>query len=228
MSLNLKFIFIILLLSKVFYSNCQKNSNEVNLDFLEYLIDDTYFTAGLNRGGVFWSNHYSDISDGNGFNFGIESYTPLMNKSFLNFGVIFSQKRFSHLPKGFTEDNRIEFQNNTLEFPLFASFELPVLRDYDFRFNLGVQLNYRLGTNRINEYQDEVINSEVFYYPMDGRYKRFDGGMLFGLSAERNNFYFRLRSASGMNNFYSSEQGMLHAFYIDFGYFLFRKLRSNN
>ncbi len=226
-SLSASIIGVLFLYSNLLNSQESINSR-FNFDFLEYMIEDTYFTVGINRGGVFWSNHYSDLSDGNGFNFGIETYTPLMNKSFLNFGILFSQKRFSHLPKGFSENHRIEFQNNTLEFPLFASFELPVLREYDFRFNLGVQFNYRLSTNRVNEYQEEVTNSDVFFYPIDGRYKNFDGGMLFGLSAERNNFYFRLRSASGSNNFYSSEQGMLHAFYIDFGYFLFRKLRTNN
>ena len=222
---------IVLLLLLNSFSNllfAQDKEKKRNMDFLEFLVEDTYLVAGINRGGIFWSNHYKNLRDGNGYNVGVEAYYPIMNKAFLNFGISFAHHRFSHVPRGFSEEYALEFRNNNLELPLYTSFELPVLRDYDFRFNLGIQMNYRLNTKRINEYSQEVLDADVFLYPIDGRYKNFDAGMLFGLSIERNNCYFRLRSASGLNNFYSGEQGMLHAFYIDFGYFLFRKLRSSN
>lgn len=230
-SLNVFFpLMICVLFSGVSFG--QKNDEEskfntggVPNNFFQYLLDDTYLLGGINRGGVFWSNYYPELSDGNGFHVGIESYTPFIDKAFFNFGILYSQKRFSHSPS--SSSSSLTFYNHSIESPLFVSFELPVLRSFDFRFNLGVQLQYTFNLERAEEYAEDVFTSDAFFYPKDGRYKPFDGGMMFGLSMERNNFYFRLRSGSGSNNFYSGEQGMLHAFYIDFGYFLLRKIRSN-
>lgn len=203
-------------------------------EFFDYLIDDVFLSVGINRGGIFWSNFYPEMRDDNGFNIGIESYTPIMDKSFFNFGLLYVQNRFGHVPSLVTEDEKIVFRNHSIQAPLYASFELPTMREYDFRFNLGIHLKYRLLTTQERPYPEVVTENGYyhdggeFFYPESNRLKRFDGGMFFGLSWERSNFFFRLRSASGVNNLYSSEQGMLHAFYIDAGYFLFRAIRNKN
>lgn len=196
------------------------------LSKFDYLLDDIFFTAGINRGGVFYSNHYSSLNDENGFNFTLESYTPVSNKAFFNFGLGFTQRSFSHTIVHSNDEKDVFFQNNFIEAPLYFSFELPVFREFDFRFNLGAQLAVRTNTNQVGEYPASYLQDEENFSYDVNNFSSFDGGMNFGLSAEYNGFYLRLRNASGIASIYRNEQGMLHAFYIDFGFFFLRKIRE--
>ena len=212
--------------------NETSNGKSLNLEYLSYLIDDIYVTAGINRGGIMFSNYFRDLRDDNGINFGVESYFPLQDKMFLNFGVNYLQTQFGHVSSLVEEDEKVVFKNHILEMPLYGSFELPIMRSFDFRFLLGIHLNYRLMTESDREYPSVVTelgpykDGGNFHYPASEEMRRFNGGMYFGLSWERSNVYFRLRSSSGFNNLHRNEQGMLHSFHIDLGVFPFRLVKN--
>ena len=221
-------IYIISIFSKAQNDEINKtnsNNSKNKIDYFDYVLDDIFFVAGINRGGVFWSNHYASLNDENGFNIGVETYTPVSNKVFLNYGLGYTQRSFSHSIKFEDVSTNVLFQNHFIEVPLYFSFELPVFREFDFRFNLGAQFAYRLSTSQKKEYPSAYLDNGNFAYNINA-FNSFDGGMNFGLSAEYNGFYLRLRNASGNASIYRNEQGMLHAFYIDFGYFFIRKIRD--
>jgi hypothetical protein len=196
-------------------------------DFFDYLIDDIYITAGINRGGIFYSNYYQELKYKNGLQFAMNTYTPISDKAFLNGGIGFAHRGFLHQPRYEEERYDIDFTTNFLEIPIYVSYELPEFSRVDFRFYLGAQFNFLLYKNQNNSYPEGMLNNpNVFMYNTD-RFKTFDAGFRFGVSAEYNDFILQFSSFSGVNNIYSSEQGMLNTFNIDIGYFFMRKIRKN-
>jgi hypothetical protein len=216
----------ILMFTKLYSQN--EKSRKFTIDFPELILEDIFVSAGINRGGIMFSNYHRELRDNNGFQFGVETYVPIQNKIFLNTGLIFVQNRFGHQSSADSQGNIIVFSNNDIQMPIFGSFEMPIMRKFDFRFLLGIHLSYRLWTSQSFPYSEEVVGNGAyhdggnFHYPDSRQLKRFNGGMHFGLSWEYDNYYFRLRSNSSFNNLYSSEQGMPHAFHIDFGFFPIR------
>ena len=183
---------------------------------LPYFMDDLKVMIGFNRSGIYWSDQFRDLSYGSGLLFGIEGFIPMGNISFFHYGMHFSTRNFSHL-------SQVSFRTNHLDFPIFASFSLPEFRSIDWRFLLGTQLSARVGASQSGVYP--IGPQDQFQFDTND-FKNFDGGMFFGLSAEKNDFYFRLRSYVGVNKLDRKDQGGMNAFYIDFGYFLFRRYRQ--
>lgn len=183
---------------------------------LPYFMDDLKVVIGFNRSGLYWSDQFRDLSYGSGVLFGLEGFIPMGKISFFHYGMHYSTRNFSHL-------NQVTFRTNHLDFPIFASFSLPEFRSIDWRFLLGTQLSARVGASQSGVYP--VGPQDQFQFDTND-FKSFDGGMFFGLSAEKNDFYFRLRSYVGVNKLDSKDQGGMNAFYIDFGYFLFRRYRQ--
>jgi hypothetical protein len=183
---------------------------------LPYFMDDLMIIGGLNRSGLYFSDNFRDLSYGSGFQLGIEGFLPLGNITFFDYGIQYAQRNFKH------DSNDILFKNHFLEFPIYVSFALPELRRIDWRFFLGTQLTYRLSSSQSGSYV--LLDSNTFTFDPQ-RFKRLDGGMTFGLSAEANDIYMRVRSFVGVNNLDRNDQGAMNAFYIEVGYFLFRKYR---
>jgi hypothetical protein len=208
------------------FSYTEENGKSKTKDFsiLEYLINDTYVTGGINRGGVFWSNEFRNLEYENGLQLGIEGYTPIAKKAFLNIGFSYAQRNFSHSPITNNTKETITFRNHFIEMPIFLSHELPEFKQIDFRFILGIQFAYRFAGSQKKSYSSETMSNSFFY--KQENFKRFDGGLNFGLSGEYQDIYFRLRSFVGHNSIYGADTGMLNAFYIDFGFFLFRNLKN--
>ncbi|GHB27284.1 hypothetical protein GCM10008106_05020 [Mongoliitalea lutea] len=183
---------------------------------LPYFMDDIKLVAGLNRGGVFWSDEFRNLSYGSGYQLGLEGFLPMGKISFFHYGMHYSARTFNHL-------NQVDFRTNHLDFPIFASFGLPEFTSIDFRFLLGTQLSARIGGRQIGTYSS--LGNDQFLFDVN-EFKSLDGGMFFGLSGEQKDFYFRVRSYIGVNNLDRRDLGSLNAFYIDFGYFLFRRYRQ--
>ncbi|MBW3466719.1 outer membrane beta-barrel protein [Arthrospiribacter ruber] len=187
------------------------------LSNIPFFLYDVMITGGLNTSNVYWSNHYRELNPAGGFQIGLEGYFPLGQVSFIDYGVQFAQRNFRH------GSQSILFKNNYLDFPLYASFSLPEFITIDWRFFLGTQFSYRLSTTQSEDYL--LFNQDRFEYDPQ-RFNRFDTGMTFGLSGERNNIYFRLRSFVGISKIDRLDQGAMSSFNLELGYFLFRNYRQ--
>ncbi|EOZ93562.1 hypothetical protein A33Q_3508 [Indibacter alkaliphilus LW1] len=173
--------------------------------------------AGFNSGNVYWSNHFRELRSSGGFQIGFEGFIPLGQITFLDYGIQYAQRNFKH------GKQEILFKNHFLDFPIYASFMLPELRSIDLRFFLGTQFSYRLSSEQSEIYP--LLSNDSFQYDPT-RFNRFDSGMTFGLSGEKGNFFFRLRSFVGISKIDRMDQGSMSAFFIEGGYFLFRGLRQ--
>lgn len=197
----------------------QKNQEEEQADVsfdlsnIPYFTNDLFLVAGLNYGGLYWSNYFKELRSAGGFSLGVEGYTPMGNMTFINYGLHFAQRNFIH------GRQEILFSNNYLDMPIYVSFRLPEFQNIDFRFFLGTQFSYRLGSNQQSPYLPG--NLDAFEFDTD-RFNRFDTGMNFGLSGETGRVFFRLRSFVGISKLDRMEQAPLSAFFIEGGYFLFR------
>jgi len=201
-------------LKVVYNGTIEKTKNKGNLP---YFVDDLMIIGGINRSGLYFSDNFRDLSYGSGFQIGVEGFLPLGNITFFDYGIQYVQRNFSH------NQGDILFKNHFLEFPLYVSFSLPEFTKIDWRFFLGTQFTYRLSSSQSGTY--DLLLPDTFTFDPE-RFKRFDGGMTFGLSGEANDIYMRLRSFIGVNNLDRDDQGAMNAFYIEVGYFLFRKYRK--
>lgn len=184
---------------------------------LPYFMDDLMIIGGINRSGLYFSDNFRDLSYGSGFQIGAEGFLPLGNITFIDFGIHYAQRNFLH------NINDIKFKNHFVEVPIYVSFSLPELTRIDWRFFLGTQITYRISSSQSASY--DIVLPEIFNFDPE-RFKRLDGGMTFGLSGEVKDVYLRLRSYVGVNNLDRNDQGAMNAFYIEVGYFLFRKYRK--
>lgn len=194
----------------------------LNKSKLYLILDDTYFIGGVNTSGIYYSNNFRNLSYKPGFSFGVEQYFPLKGKVFLSTGIHIGQRNFYFLK----EEPRIEVKNLYLDLPLTAAFELPIMRNYDFRIFLGTVFAFRL-KSKIKGNYDEIINQNpnVFIY-QNHDFHSVDFGWHFGLSAEYRNILFRIRSYSGFVKFDQKDQGMMSSFNFEIGYFLFRGIKN--
>lgn len=183
-----------------------------------YFLDDVMFIVGLNRSGLYYSQHYRDLDYKGGFTIGLEGYSPVFDKATFHYGIIFSQLGF------YQKSSDITFDTYHLEFPVFLAYELPAFRQFEWRLIIGSQINYRVGSDQSGPYM--VFNpEETFIYNTRG-FRRMDWGFAFGLSAEYNNFYIRLRSFSGVVKLVRQDQAMMNSWTMEIGYFIFRGLRQ--
>ncbi|PRY85703.1 outer membrane protein with beta-barrel domain [Mongoliibacter ruber] len=194
----------------------EETENILDLSNLPYFLNDVMIIGGVNSSGIYWSNHFRDLTMAGGFNLGLEGFIPLGQVSFIDYGVHFAQRNFRH------SQQNILIKNNHLDFPLYVSFMLPELRTIDWRFFLGTQFSYRLSSNLSENYSPFIMN-DFQYDPQ--RFNRFDTGMTFGLSGEVGNFFFRARSYVGVSKLDRAEQGAMFSMMLEGGYFLFRNYR---
>lgn len=187
---------------------------------IPFIFDDFSLIAGGNTAGLYWSNNYKDLSYSAGYNLGIQAYFPLNRIAFFNYGVLFSQRNFSY------SDANIKYRNHFIDIPLFFSYTLPVLQNYDCRFLLGTQISYRTSSDQIGEYSSLILDDPDYFKYDIGQFRKWDYGWTFGVSAEFNHFYLRLRSFVGLNKLMNTEQGSMNSFNIDVGYFIIRSLRK--
>jgi hypothetical protein len=187
---------------------------------LPYQVDDIMLVGGINSSGVYYSNNFRNLKLHSGFHIGVEKYFPMERILFLNAGILFSQRNFTH-----QGSNAVSFKNTFLDIPFYASFELPEFRDYDFRFIMGYQFSARLGSKMNGKYAENQIIGNGFEYNI-ANFKNFDNGWIFGISMEHRNVFVRLRSYMGFTKIDAKDQGMLHSLNFDVGYFIFRPLRK--
>ncbi|MFN3639281.1 MAG: outer membrane beta-barrel protein [Flavobacterium sp.] len=187
---------------------------------LPLFFDDFLVVGGLNYGGMFMTKEKSDLSYRTGFHLGFEHYQPIGKKVFLHYGVSFLQKSFRH------HQEKVDWTINSMQGLTFASYEIPVLRNYDFRFLLGAHYSYNFNWYPSTSYSSEVLtNPDLFYYDRK-KFQNFDFGLFFGLSFERDNYYMRLGSTVGNVKLVNNDQGMYHSLQMSFGYLVFRGARN--
>lgn len=186
-----------------------------------FLLDDIYIMGGAGFSGIYYSNHFRRLSGAPGFSFGIERYFSLKGISILNAGINISQRNFMLK----TNDDPININNTFLDIPVMVAFELPVLKQLDFRFLLGAYGSYRLHSKIHGDYKFALSeNPELFHYQTTD-FNNFDFGWQFGLSMEYKNILVRVRSYSGFVKLDRKDQGMLSTFNLEVGYFLFRTFK---
>lgn len=188
---------------------------------LSFILDDTYVVGGVNTAGIYYSNNFRNLSYKTSYMFGVEQYFPLKGKIFLSSGLIFGQRNFLFLK----EESGIEVKNLYLDLPLTAAFELPVMRNLDFRIFFGTMVAFRLNSQIVGDY-DKLLNQNpnVFVYKTNN-FHSMDFGWHFGFSTEYKNILFRLRSYSGFVKLDNQDQGMMNSFNFEIGYFLFRQIK---
>jgi len=222
-------IFLSLFMSLIFSVTNAEASDYDTLKFsalnkssLSFIMDDTYIFGGINKSGIYYSRHFRDLSHGTGYSFGFEQYFPYKRKLFLNAGIGLNQMRFNY---GYN-DEFVKINNLYLQVPLTAAYELPILKDYDFRLLLGFVIGVRLNSIINGDYDKLLLERPDLLVFTKADFHRGDVGWQFGLSAEHNNFIFRLRSYSGFIKFDKKDQGMQSSFNLEIGYFLFRSLKK--
>lgn len=191
---------------------------------LPYFMDDIQLIGGLNTAGLYMSDNYRNLSYAKGFQFGLESYIPVGQIIFFNYGVHFSQRNFMY------KDDL--FKNNFIDIPLYVSYELPVLKSVDLRFFLGWQFSYRLSSVSDQRYFEEGGSGNEYYKVDD--FNRFDTGWTFGLSGEYKSIFFRARSYVGLGGISPTTiidgktniKGTFNSIGLEAGYFLFRNFRK--
>ena len=186
---------------------------------LNIILDDTYILGGLSRSGIYYSNHFRNLSYAGGYQLGIEQYIPVAGKLFISTGFTLANRPLSHRP---LQNLDIKVNNLYFDLPVHFAYELPVFRHIDFRFILGLFGSTRVSSWIDNSYPSDYINGGSFLYRTED-FKRFDFGWIFGLSIEVKDYLIRVRSLSGWNNLTVKDQGMINGFNIEIGYFLFRK-----
>lgn len=218
------FVTFCILFSHVGYSQLSDTLTftALNRTKLQSFLDDTFIYGGINYSGIYYSNLFRNLHYLPGVTFGAEQYLPFGRKSIISIGINAEQRSFLFRPTH--QDIRIK--NWFLNIPFSSSFELPALRQYDFRILLGANASVRLKSGISGNYS-ALLNSnpDVFLYRTSD-FQRFDFGWMFGISAEHHHVILRLRSYSGFAKFDRKDQGMLSSFHFEAGYFLFRNLKK--
>jgi hypothetical protein len=197
----------------------RKKSNGIDWNNLPYLFDDMTIVFGLSRSGLYYTENYRELSHIGGWSIGVEDFLPVFDRAFFHFGLKYAQRGFEH------ERHSIKFITHNIDMPLFLSYELPALRSFDFRLLFGGQFTLRTGSERKGSYISPGFGDSYYFY-RPSEFNRYDFGFTFGLSAEHNNIYFRLRGFSGYRKLMPDDTGMNSAFSAEVGYFVFRNLRK--
>jgi hypothetical protein len=197
-----------------------KEQQKFNWNKVPYFVDDLLLTAGVNRSGLYYTRNYLELTHKNGFQMGIENYYPLTEKAFIHYGIQYAQRGFNH------KLYDVSFTTHYIDMPLYLAYELPALRSFDWRLFVGTQLSFLTKTSMKGDYSELLNGTEDKYLYNGSQFQNYDWGFCFGLSMEYDQFYSRLRIFNGVVKLAPDDQGMNSAFYIEFGYFLFRKMRK--
>lgn len=197
-------------------SKKKKEAGKINWNNLPYAFDDITFMVGISNSGLYYSNHYRELSFKPGFIIGAEDFFPVFNKAFLHVGLKYAQLGFEHTPYN------VVFTTHNIDIPLFLSYELPELRSLDLRLLIGSRFLFRTGSTTQGTYP----NSPDITRLNPTQFSNFDFGFVFGLSAEYKNFYFTARGYTGFIKLIPSDTGMNNSFSLEVGYFIFRNLRK--
>ncbi|TVQ76123.1 MAG: PorT family protein [Flavobacteriales bacterium] len=207
--------------------------SNINWGNLPYEFDDIMIIGGLNMSSLNFSNYFRELGTVGGWQIGFEGYYPIGEKVFFNTGMMYARTGFLH------KDFDVRINSHQLVVPFLFAYELPIFRSFDWRIFFGGQVSYNVGFSSFGLYPEE---GNFFRYETE-EMNRFDLGMNYGLSLERDSYYMRLRGYFGTvkvtNGIFPGERdpqtnpyggigdtGMMQAFFIEFGYFLFRPLRK--
>jgi len=194
----------------------------LNKTKLQFFLDDTYLFGGLTISGIHYSDNFRQLEHRPGFILGIEQYFPLSGKLFFSTGINIAQRNFSF-------SNRVQdvhVSNLFIDLPVSTAFELPILRNLDFRLLLGANVGIRANSSISSSHSiREDYTSDLFVYDVSD-FNRMDFGWTFGLSSEYRNIIFRFRSYAGLVKLDRKDQGMMSSFHFEIGYFLFRSLNN--
>mgnify|MGYP001478435120 CR=1 FL=1 len=221
-----KFLLFLILLSfgRISAQNFQDTMEfgQTPISKYSYFLNDTYVTLGFSLTGIHYSNNFRNLSSSTGFVIGLEHYIPTTYKFFANVGLNISSHSFNHR---YHTNHKVRFSSLYLDVPITVSFELPALREYDFRMILGLFGSARLGSWTRDSYISEYINSGNFTYDTS-LFRNVDMGWTYGASIEFGNYLLRVRGFTGWIKVQGNEQGMNYSFNLDFGYFFYRKSRN--
>ena len=182
---------------------------------LPYFFDDLMVVVGYGRSGVYMSRFYPDTKRIGGLVLGIENYFPVLPKAFLHYGVHTTSRGLLHTPYD------VKLRTQYLDVPLFLSYELPELRQYNLSVQLGMQYSGQLSGRLRGAYPDDF----TFRYD-PAQLRKHHLGYVFGLSLEHKSWYGRVRMLPTLTKLVANDQGMNTSLQIEFGFFPFRNLRK--
>jgi hypothetical protein len=188
-------------------------NKKVSIKNLPYFMDDLMMIGGLNQSTLAYSIDHRDISYQRGFQIGFEDYTPITEKGFMHFGLMYAQRGFR------LRENH--FFSYRLETPLIFAFELPEFRNFDFRFLLGTQISAQVASSETGQFLEDFD-----YRYRSNDFNKFDFGFTAGISGEYRDYYLRMRTYFGANALIKNDSATIAFFQFEFGYFLFRRLRA--
>jgi hypothetical protein len=193
---------------------------DIDFSRASYLLGDVMITGSYIRSGVGMSRDYQDLTATDGIGVGIESYMALLPKAFFNYGLSYARKGFTHTPPSL--GSGITYHMHYIEAPFFLSFELPELREMDFRICVGGQLSYLADAGFSGDLEGlRALPYDRHIFEPD-RFTELDIALLFGLSVERGPIYCRARGVVGSAMVSAPNTGQLTSFYFDLGFFPFR------
>ncbi|MCC5944913.1 MAG: outer membrane beta-barrel protein [Bernardetiaceae bacterium] len=197
-----------------------KQKLSFKLSPLPYIFDDVMLVGGLSSSGLTYSKNHRNLRPTQDFHVGLGGYFPAFSKANVNIELHYAQRGFSH-----QLSETAVFRKHYLQMPIFVAFELPVFRNIDWRFLVGTQVSTLLHSNQLSDYApSDLSNEDNFIYNTD-QFSRLHYGIVFGVSFEYRDFYFRLRNYIGNRKLIETERGMPYALNIEFGHFLFRRFR---
>lgn len=196
----------------------KKKGFRINWYNLPYAFDDLSIMVGFTNSNLYYSNHYRELSFTPGFTIGAEDFFPVFDKAFLHVGLKYTQLGFEHSAYDMV------FTTHHIDVPFFLSYELPELREIDFRLLIGSRFLFRTGSTIKGSYP---AASDIYRF-IPTQFSHFDFGFTFGLSAEYKNFYTSLRGYTGFIKLMPDDTGMNTSYGLELGYFIFRNLRNKN
>lgn len=181
---------------------------------LPYFLDDLMVVVGYSRSGIYMSRFYPDTKRIGGLVLGVENYFPVLPKAFLHYGVHTTSRGLLHTPYD------VKLRTQYVDVPLFLSYELPELRQYNLSIQLGMQYSGQLSARLRNDYPE----TSSFNYEL-AQLRKHHLGYVFGLSLEHKSWYGRVRMLPNLSKLVANDQGMNTSLQIEFGFFPFRNLR---
>ena len=152
---------------------------------------DKLLSFGL-RAGVNFSKQYSsdlnmDLDYRVGYQVGFEADLNLCRSMSINTGVYLIQKGY----KGEVKDFLLKVHDNPtyIEFPLLASYRIPLSDATTFQLNVGPYFAYGVGGTYVMEYGGNGDSAETESFDMYDGLKRFDMGLSYGCAVTMSKLY---------------------------------------
>lgn len=142
-----------------------------------------------------------------GYALGVGMDYPINNKWAFQTGLMFTGKGY--------KVSHIKAKAHYLEIPLLAAFKVPISDNVNFVANAGPYLAFGLGGKTKTEDKGTLVGTNYFG---EGKAKRSDLGLQYGIGAEFNNILLNLTGQHGFISPFDDSYARNLAFTLTLGY----------